>query len=330
MDRYSVPPAGAEVIMTGATSFVGAAALKELLRAGCRVRAVVRPGSKNLDKLKIRDKILTDCLTVTECDLSDLERLPGEIPAGDIFLHFGWEGSGSGARSDILLQEVNLEYSIKAVQVAAALGCRRFLFSGSQAEYGFHRERITEETACAPASAYGWSKREVAVKARELCGQLGMDYGHLRIFSAYGPGDHPWSLAASAVRTFLTGGEMRLGACDQKWNFLYIEDLARAVARLALCGEALNTSGESGHIYNLAGAPEDTRVLREFVEEIYELCGRKGSRVYGVRPPNAEGVVSLDPDIEKVCRVTGWKPKVRFAEGIRRMIQAEDAILKKL
>ena len=84
------------------------------------------------------------------------------------------------------------------------------------------------------------------------------------IFSAYGPGDHPWSLVSDCVRTCLADGEMRLGSCDQMWNFLYIEDLAEAVVRLALCEEPLMADGAGGDVYNLAGVPEDTRVLREF------------------------------------------------------------------
>ena len=90
--------------------------------------------------------------------------------------------------------------------------------------------------------------------------------------------------------------------------------------RLALCEEPLMADGAGGYVYNLAGAPEDTRVLREFVEKMRERCGGKGRLVFGVRPPNAEGVVSLDPDISKICRVSGWTPQVRFEEGIDRII----------
>ena len=36
------------VIVTGATSFIGQAAVKELLRRGCQVTAVVRPDSPGL------------------------------------------------------------------------------------------------------------------------------------------------------------------------------------------------------------------------------------------------------------------------------------------
>ena len=50
------------------------------------------------------------------------------------------------------IQEQNIRNSIKAAEAAQALGCGRFLFSGSQAEYGVHREVMTEDAPCAPVS----------------------------------------------------------------------------------------------------------------------------------------------------------------------------------
>ncbi len=106
--------------------------------------------------------------------------------------------------------------------------------------------------------------------------------------------------------------QMELGPCTQMWNYLYVEDAARALAQLLL-GKA------PAGVYNVAG--EDTRPLRSFIEEIYDLCGRKGSDVDGDRPPNAEGVISLQPDLTKLKEAAGWKEQVEFAEGIRRMIK---------
>ena len=133
-----------------------------------------------------------------------------------------------------------------------------------------------------------------------------MDYIHARIFSVYGPGDHPWSLVQSCLRTWKQGGEMKLGECTQWWNFLYIEDAAAALVSLL-------EKGRAGY-YNVAG--RDTRRLREFVEEMYELCKRQGSYVYGERPQNAEGLTDLLPDITKIHAETGWEPEIPFAEGI--------------
>lgn len=306
------------IVATGATSFVGLAAVKELLSRGHQVYAVLREHSAKAELLKA-DGAYPENLTVLEVDLGSLERLPQwiDLPC-DVFLHMGWRGAGSDSRKQEEVQQESVKDALSAVRVAKKLGCKRFLFTGSQAEYGVHDTLMDEETECMPTSPYGKAKLEVRRQAEVLCRELSMDYGHVRIFSTYGPGDHPWSLISTCIDTFCAGGRMQLSACTQKWNFLYIDDAGRALADLceyekSLCSE--------GCIYNLGGPMEETGPLRDFVEKLYDLCGRKGSFQYGVRPPNAEGVVNLIPDIRKLERVVGWKPSVGFEEGIRRILR---------
>ena len=258
-----------EIVITGGTSFIGLAVTEELLKEGNRVWTAVRPGSPNRGRLPEHENLIP-----VEAGLSDMNRLPelleeagwgkpsalkaGSLPAGGqdgpVFLHMAWDGVGSAGRSDRLVQEENIRCSLEAVKAAARLGCCRFLFSGSQAEYGICRERTGEDHPCAPVSEYGKAKLEFGRQAKELCRKLGMDYVHTRIFSVYGPGDHPWSLVSSCLRTFSQGGHMELGECTQHWNFLYIEDMARAMAAL------LGAPGLTAGVYNIAG--EDTRVKR--------------------------------------------------------------------
>lgn len=308
------------IIMTGATSFVGAATVRELLRRGHTVTAIARPASSKLGMILDgnEEALLSGRLLVTENDLSEPEQLLEKVTKPqDVFCHFGWGGSGSASRTDRALQEKNLEISLETIRTAKALGCKKFLFSGSQAEYGMHRDLITEETACEPKSLYGEAKLAMREKGEKLCGELGLRYIHTRIFSAYGPGDHPWTLVESCLDAFLNNREMSLGACTQNWNFLYIDDLARGMA--ALC-EAEETAfeGISNPVFNFGGA--ETKVLKDFVEEIHTLCGGKGETRYNTRGENAEGLINLMPSIEKLKAVTGWKPEVDFKTGITRMI----------
>lgn len=313
------------LVITGATSFVGGATVSEALRRGHQVIAVVRPDSKKLEIItKDNEQALVEGrLLILENDISEPEMLPGKIremlPGNfNVFCHFGWGGSGSGSRSDKDLQEENLQNSLRTVRAAKELGCKRFLFSGSQAEYGMHKELMTEETPCAPRSIYGEAKLKMCAEGEKLCKELGLLYIHARIFSAYGPGDHPWTLVESCLDAFLGGTEIALGECTQQWNFLHIHDLARAMCALAETGEE-HFAELSNPVFNLAG--NETRPLREFVEEIYELCGRNGSFRYGIRPENAEGPVNLIPDIEKLCEVTGWSPQVDFRTGIGQLVE---------
>lgn len=306
------------IVVTGATSFVGAGAVKELLKRGHHVYAVLRVNSSKSERLLEGSK-QPENLTILEEDLGTLANLSSRLPGGcEVFLHMGWRGAGSDSRAQEGIQQENEKDVLNAVMAAKKLGCGRFLFTGSQAEYGIHDSLMTEETICRPTSPYGAAKLSVRYEAEKLCRDLGMDYGHARIFSTYGPGDHPWSLISSCIETFREGGTMELSDCTQKWNFLYIEDAGRAIADLAQYEGSLL---EHGCVYNLAGAMDETRSLKEFVEEIYTLCGRRGDLKYGVRQPNAEGVVNLIPDIEKMKRVVKWAPNVSFEQGILNILR---------
>ena len=65
------------IIMTGSTSFVGAATVRELLRRGHTVTAIVRPKSSILDTILEgnEEALLSGRLLVTENDLSEPEKL---------------------------------------------------------------------------------------------------------------------------------------------------------------------------------------------------------------------------------------------------------------
>lgn len=63
------------------------------------------------------------------------------------------------------------------------------------------------------------------------------------------------------------------------------------------------------------------RPLKSYIEEVYELCGRKGSYEFGYRPPNAEGCVSLMPDLTKLKKAIDFHQQVSFKEGILETIK---------
>ena len=221
-------------------------------------------------------------------------------------MHIGWDGAGSDNRTKRDVQQRNVTYALDAVEAAAALGCHRFLFTGSQAEYGVWHRTVAEDTPCHPVSEYGKAKVDFCEKAKILCKQKNMEYIHTRIYSVYGPGDHPWSLVQSCLRTWQQGGSMKLGECTQNWNFLYIDDAAAALVSLL-------TEAPAG-VYNIGSS--DTRPLRSYIQEMYALCGYRGSYSYGERPQNAEGPADLMPDISRILQETSWRPARTFAEGI--------------
>lgn len=309
-----------KIVVTGATSFLGAAFVSHLLRLNHKVYAIIRPASIHRKALPEQ----RENFQILEMELEKMDELSAVIGEKcDDFVHFGWDGSGSKNRMLESVQQKNVRDSLKALEGAKRLGCRRFLFAGSQAEYGQCQETMKEEQVCRPVSEYGKAKLDFYYLAREICRQWQkaeespMEYIHARIFSVYGTGDHPWSLVSSCLDTFLAEGHIDLGVCTQMWNYLYLDDFAEGMTRLLLHKGRLAEDG----LYNLAGSSSQTRPLREFVEEMHDLCGGKGSFSYGKLPPNAEGPANLIPDITRMKKEIGWYPKTGFAEGITQMLK---------
>ena len=155
------------IVVTGATSFLGAALVKELLRREHQVFAVVRPGSKNRQALDGAAGA-----HIVELPLERLDELDQYVLVPcQLFFHFGWDGSGSENRMKQDVQQKNVADSMKALEGARKLGCRRFLFSGSQAEYGIYQEAMREDLECHPVSEYGKAKVQFCHQAKARCEQ---------------------------------------------------------------------------------------------------------------------------------------------------------------
>ena len=349
------------VLITGATSFLGAETARAFLAAGCEVWAPVRPSSKRLGFLPVHER-----LHRVDIDMNEIRRLPETgIPSPEVCVHFAWSGEGVRGRMNPEIQAQNVRNTLALIRVMGETGCRRFLFAGSQAEYGVTLERVearkmspaaeaapevpcitymvSEETPCHPISEYGKGKLRILKEGAELAKQMGIVYRHMRIFSVYGTGDHETSLISSCVRAAKEGRTAELGPCRQQWNFLHVKDCAAAILALAeyapaepaLAAEprSADCASDAGDVPGFSEASRscvfnigssDTRPLREFVQEVFDIapsCGYDGAGFrLEERAVGPEGTPYLAPDILKIRRETGWSPRISFREGIREML----------
>ncbi len=299
------------VVITGATSFIGSSVAREFLENGCQVFGIVRESSKARHMLPSHPNF-----HVINGEINEIEEWVSQIGSADTFLHFAWGGPGAAGRADVVVQRQNISDTEQCMRAADRLGVTRFLFAGSQAEYGQTYGQISEDAPCNPILEYGKCKLAVSQSLTQMARELGMEYIHTRIFSVYGKGDHPYTLIPSCIRTFLAGEKMELSSCEQMWNFMHVEDAATAFYKLATC----SWDTEDSPIVNVASG--DTRVLRSFVEEIYKLTDRKGECLYGARV-GGEKPVDNWPCIDKLVRITGWEPRIPFEQGIMELIDNE-------
>ena len=318
------------VLLSGASSFLGLALAKELLDAGHEVFAPLREktGRTGLPLMGVGFHLFSGDMEDRTALRQNLERelTAAEALPLDVCFHLAWGGVGQRGRMDREIQDRNLAASEDMVALAAEFGAKRFLFAGSQAEYGVTLERvrsgempgtaIDEHTSCRPISEYGRAKLAFSARGGEIAARLGVDYRHLRIFSVYGPGDHETSLVASAVRAARTGETATFSLCAQQWNFLALADAVRA---LRLLGEAEALRADGNPVFNVGSL--DTRALRRFVEEIFETAGKPASLArFMPRETGPEGTPYLAPDIAKLLRNIDWTPETGFRAGVRDLL----------
>ena len=278
-------------------------------------------------------------------------------PLIDAWIHFAWDGVGSAGRSDTNIQIENIQNAKKAYLYAKLLGARKFLFAGSQAEYGRGNHRVP-----LPVSPYGKAKLSFGRWATEqsllseIYDDAPIQFIHMRIYSVYGSGDHETSLVNTVLRAALHHEAITLGPCEQRWNYLEVHDLARAI-RILLSSEDTRTG-----IYDIAGS--DSRMLKKYVIAMNAIAARfavnadttadggvttaagatqavtaggqttdiaagaspTGAELrFGTRANNAEGAANMSPEVLKLQRL-GFHQEISFEAGIGMLLKTMERI----
>ena len=307
------------ILITGAASFLGRHLVEYFLSKEEEVLALVRENARGADELlgyKANNKFKLIVL-----DMKDIERLDSDF---DVCIHLAWGGIGKEGRMDENIQRENINAAIKLMRVCKERGAKRFLFAGSQAEYGqtlsdievkygkdFDINNIpkqSEDSPTNPKSKYGKAKLELKSKLKILGDSLTIEYVHMRIFSVFGRGDHETSLISTCIKNFKENKDVHIGECRQSWNYIYIKDLCEAIYLLS----TKDLQGE--FVFNVAG--ENNRILMDYVKDIKRLLDSSGGIVVEKKEAASEGLPFLNPGIEHLKGI-GFVESYGFEKGIK-------------
>lgn len=293
------------IFVTGGTGFLGYNTVLRLLEEGHHVFALVRQNNNLLSGIHNQN------LSLVHGSLEELAYV--DIPMIDACVHFAWMGVNRQGVNSSEIQRQNVTNSLNLVEFLKAHHCRLLIDAGSRQEYTPVEGIITENSPCIPITEYGKRKLEVYHKTLTRLNDE-MKYVHLRIFSVYGSGDHPWSLINTCIDGMLQNKPISLGTCRHFWSFLYIDDFTDIIASIV---SHINVI-KSNEIYNVASG--FIQPLRYFVNTIKVITGSDSGLCFGTFKENKESVYSLIPDVSKLNTDLNWYENVSFETGINQLI----------
>jgi UDP-N-acetyl-alpha-D-quinovosamine dehydrogenase len=308
-----------KVLVTGASGFVGGAALKRLFRDGWEVR-----GSTRHEATRFQPGIESVFVPGMGSDIDWTAALVGVTA----IVH-------CAARVHVLkdvapdplaeFRRINTAGTLNLARHAAKAGVRRLVFLSSIGVNGAETfgTPFSAEDRPNPDSPYAFSKHEAETGLREISAKTGLEIVIVRPPLVFGP-NAPGNFRR-LLRAVEKGIPLPLGAIRNRRSFVALDNL---IDLLAVC---LRHPSASGQVFLVSDGDDlsTTDLLRRLAAAMGKTLRlipipadllRATLQVLG-RPELAQRLCgSLEVDIKKTREVVGWAPKVSVDDALRETV----------
>ncbi|MGO3783126.1 MAG: dTDP-glucose 4,6-dehydratase [Vreelandella alkaliphila] len=324
-------------LVTGGAGFIGSAVVRELIN-NTQHRVI------NLDKLTYAGNL--ESLTSVEdserytfvqadiCDAPAMQQL-FEQHQPDVVMHLAAEshvdrsidGPAEFIQTNVvgtavLLEAARAYWKTLQQQDAAKAEAFRFHHISTDEVYGDLEgtdDLFTETTPYAPSSPYSASKASSDHLVRAWQRTYGLPTLVTNCSNNYGPYHFPEKLIPLMILNALAGKPLPVyGNGQQIRDWLYVEDHARALIKVA-------TEGDIGETYNIGGHNEKANltVVETLCDLLQELVPQEQSYreliTFVTDRPGHD--VRYAIDASKIERELGWTPEETFETGLRKTVQ---------
>ncbi len=201
-----------QVLVTGATGFIGFEVAKQLSAGGHRPRLLVRR--------PLRAAVLRSLdAELVQGDLKSPASLARAVEGVDTVIHLG---ARAIFEEYSLVQPTIVDGSVDLMKVCAAAGVKRFIFSSSLLVYRSQDEIVDQQTRADTRLGYGRAKLEAEAALSALAEEVGIAFASIRLPHVYGARDLMFEQVRSGRVLFPGDGKNRFG-------HLHIADAARVM-----------------------------------------------------------------------------------------------------
>ena len=227
-----------KTLVTGGCGFIGAHLCADLVQGGEDVLVV--------DDLTVGSRVNLEALAVgvdiKAIDIRDVASLTGLLRASrpEKVIHLAAVHFIPRCESDPLTAiRTNVEGTQALLQACTeADSVQSVVLASSGAVYRPGTSAHRETDALGPTDTYGHTKQWAEQLAQLFHVRTGIAVGIARIFNTFGPGETNPHFIPSVILQLLRGNTVRVGTISTRRDYVYVSDVASALARLAaVCQE---------------------------------------------------------------------------------------------
>lgn len=204
------------VLVTGATGFIGIEVSRQLSAQGLCPRLMVRRPVRGLMLRSLDAEIM-------QADIRSPNSLRRILKGVDTVIHLGARAAFESYKK---LYPSIVEGSQNLMKVAIEAGVETFVYGGSLMVYGNCIDPIDQKTNPSPASGYGYAKLEAELQLQKMATKAGVCFVSLRLPHVYG--------AHSLLFDQIRHGKVYFpGKGNNSFAHLHVFDAARALIHAA-------------------------------------------------------------------------------------------------
>lgn len=216
---------------------------------------------------------------------------------------------------DTLSINVNGTYSV--FNACVKNNVKKILFASSGALYeSVERELVEQGDLPKPVDIYGCSKLLGEQVCEYFTNTSDVSIIAMRLFNTYGPFETNPHVIPEIIGQLKQGGTVKLGNVETKRDYIYTEDIAKAIIKLA------ETEMENKfEVVNIGTGVEYS--VAEIIEEIGRLLGKKIIIEKDPMRYRKSDKMHQIASLKKISRLTKWKSQNNLHEGLKKLLKHE-------
>lgn len=287
------------ILITGATGFLGSHLLPQLIRRGDKVIVLNRESSCIKEK-DIAPKVYKE-YDIGKTDIEDVFAQDNI----DVIIHLATDYGKKNNNNICEIINANITLPSKLLELGVKHKVEAF---------------INADTSIGSLySLYSASKKAFIEIAEYFSANHKIKFINFIFEYMYGEGDDETKFIPFAIAAILNGRKIEATAGEQKRDFIYIKDIVKAYTK-ALEGlknlkyEFININIGTGKSIS----------LKEFIALVEEISGKRADINWGGLDYKKNEIFDSRADIGAAKKLLGWQPDTAWRDGLKNVLEWQE------